>query len=109
MRSESANLRRLASPSRMVIGHEEDGEEISTSGVQTVEFAEPKADAPRANILLRSQALRIEALTEAGETIRPLGVSGPPVRVVDDNEMRQRSDDLRRAERCDRRKFRQAR
>lgn len=94
LKDDASDVRLLARLSRVVIGHDEDGDEISTLIVDAIEDAEPGANAPRVKTVPPSQRLLMamvaEAIEEAGETLRPFGASGPIVRAVDDREVRDR-------------------
>ena len=93
LKDDASDVRLLARLSRVVIGHDEDGDEISSLIVDAVEDAEgAKTEKPKA--VPRSQRLLMsviaEAIDEKGETFRPFEASGPIVRGVLDTVARGR-------------------
>jgi hypothetical protein len=92
-KDEASNIRLTAHLSRIVIGHDQDGDEISTLTIETVEDIEPGVKASREQKPPASARLLMEvvaqAVDEAGETFRPWS-DGPPVRGVDDDQVRRR-------------------
>ena len=93
LKDEASDARLLARLSRVVMGQDEDGDEISTLVVGNIEDAEPSALAPRKQSVPPAQrllmAVAAEAIDEDGETMRPLA-DGPVVRAVADNIVRDR-------------------
>ena len=94
LKDEASDVRLEARLSRVVIAHDDDGDEISTLVVDSIEDAELQASAPRAKSIPRSQSLLVEtikeAIDDAGESFKPFGASGPLVRGVDDGKVRER-------------------
>jgi hypothetical protein len=94
LKDEDTNITLRAHLARVVISHDEDGDEISTLIVERIEDAEPKATLPREKVTPASQRLLMtvisEAIDEAGEPFRPYGQSGPVVRAVADTIVRGR-------------------
>jgi hypothetical protein len=93
LKDDASEVRLRARLERIVIGHDEDGDEISTlvvdaiEDVESIKIEKPKA-VPRAQRLLMS--VIVEAIDEAGETLRPFGASGPIVRAIFDDVARRR-------------------
>lgn len=91
LKDEASDLRLKARLSRVVLAYDDDGDEISTLVVDTIEDAEPKASAPRAKMVPLSQRLLMavvaEAIDEAGETIKPRS-DMPIVRAVAERHVR---------------------
>jgi hypothetical protein len=79
---------------RVVVGRDEDGEEISTLIVVAVEDAQAPASAKQATQIPASSLLLMDvlaqAIDEAGEALRPFGKDGPLVRGVADHVLRAR-------------------
>jgi hypothetical protein len=94
LKDDASDIRMRARLSRVVIGHDADGDEISTLVVDTIEDLEPAAAGPRARIIPQSQRLLMtviaEAIDEASSSFRPFGASGPLVRAVADGVVRER-------------------
>lgn len=94
IKDEVSDVRLTARLSRIVIGQDEDGDEISTLVVDSIEDAAPGASAKRPKAVPSSQrflmAVVAEAIEEAGENVRPFGANGPPVRGVADGIIRSR-------------------
>lgn len=96
LKDEESNIALRADLRRVVVGADEDGEEISTLVVERIEDAAPKVEnatsrvktVPAAQRLL--MAMVAEAIEEDGETFRPFGSSGALVRGVDDKKARER-------------------
>jgi hypothetical protein len=92
LKDDASDVRMLARLFRVVVAHDEDGDEISTLVVDAIEDAEPAACAPRAKAVPPSQRLLMtvvaEAIDEAGERFEPFGASGPQVRGVTDGKIR---------------------
>lgn len=93
LKDDASEVRLRARLERVVIAHDEDGDEVSTLVVDAIEDAEfvqiekPKS-IPRAQRLLMS--VIAEAIDETGEAFRPFGAGGPLVRGVVENEARKR-------------------
>jgi hypothetical protein len=94
LKDDASEVRLRARLERIVIGHDEDGDEISTLVVDAIEDVDQAASAPRARAVPPSQRLLMtvvaEAIEDAGEAFRPFGASGPLVRVVADDLVRGR-------------------
>jgi hypothetical protein len=94
LKDDASDVRMLARLSRVVITQDEDGDEISTLVVDSIEDAEPAARAPRAKAVPPSQRLLMtvvaEAVDEAGEDFRQFGADGARVRCVADYAARDR-------------------
>ncbi|ARN80686.1 AAA family ATPase [Methylocystis bryophila] len=93
LKDDASDVRLRARLSRVVIGHDEDGDEISTLVVDEIEDAEAaKIEKPR--IIPRAQRLLMsvidDAIDDAGEDLRPYGPGGPTVRAITDEKVRQR-------------------
>ena len=93
LKDEASDVRLLARLSRVVMGQDEDGDEISTLVVGNIEDAEPAALAPRTQSVPPAQRLLMavlaEAIDEAGETFQP-SADGPIVRAAADDAVRNR-------------------
>jgi len=94
LKDEASEVRLMARLSRVVLGYDEEGDEISTLVVDSIEDAEqaqptqkPKSVPPSQRLLM---AMVTEAIDDAGKTIRPFGASGPVVRAVADAAVRNR-------------------
>lgn len=93
LKDEESRVKLAAHLSRVVIGQDEDGEDVSTLIVDRIEEvdAAPKATAPRS--IPASQRLFMEvvehAIDEAGEPFRPFP-DGPLVKAVSDEIVRER-------------------
>jgi len=94
LKDDASEVRLRARLERVVITHDEDGDEVSTLVVDAIEDVDQTASAPRARTVPPSQRLLMavvaEAIDEAGESFRPFGSSGPLVRAVADEIVRQR-------------------
>ncbi len=94
IKDDASDVKLLARLSRVVIAHDEEGDEISTLVVDTVEDIETTGSAPRPKPVPASQRLLmacvVDAIEEAGESFRPFGASGPLVRGVADSIVRER-------------------
>jgi len=94
LKDDASEVRLRARLERVVIAHDEDGDEVSTLVVDAIEDVEPAASAPRARTVPPSQRLLMsvvaEAIEDAGEAFRPFGAGGPLVRVVADDLVRGR-------------------
>ena len=94
LKDDASEVRFAARLSRVVLGHDEDGDEISTLIVDSVQEAEasaltpsPKSIPPQQRMLMAVVAAVIE---EAGEAFAPFGADGPQVRGVADSMIRAR-------------------
>lgn len=94
LKDNSSDVRFTARLSRIVIGHDEDGEEISTLIVDGVDEAQLASSAPVAKSIPKSLRLLMdvvaEALSESGIEIQAFGASGPKVRAVAESHIRKR-------------------
>jgi hypothetical protein len=94
LKDDAANLRLEARLSRIVVGQDEDGDEVSTLIVDTIEDAATQKSESRPKLVPRTQRLLMDvianAIAEAGEDIRPFGSGGPLVRAVSDTVVRTR-------------------
>lgn len=94
VKDELSDVRLTAHLSRVVVGVDQDGEEISTLIVDDVENADRPAEAPKPKPVPASQrllmAVLVQALDEAGSKITPFGNSGPGVPAVNDEIVRAR-------------------
>ena len=94
LKDDASDVRLRARLSRVVIGNDEDGDEISTLVVEAIENAEPVSNAPRVRSIPAAQRLLMsviaEAIDEKGESFRPFGTSGPLLRAVADGTVRDR-------------------
>jgi hypothetical protein len=105
LKDDVCDVHLLAHLRRVVVGRDEDDEEISTLIVEAVEDAEsPKSNAqPQSRVPSSSRLLMeviAQAIEEVGETFRPFGKDGPLVRGVADDLVRDRYYD-RIAEKAD--------
>ena len=93
LKDEASNLKLTAHLERVVICQDEDGEDISTLVVGSIENAEPSAKRALAQRIPRAQRLLMaviaEALEDAGESFRSF-VDGPLVRAVRDEIVKHR-------------------
>ncbi|MGB5087054.1 MAG: AAA family ATPase [Methylocystis silviterrae] len=91
LKDEASDFRLLARLSRVVMGQDEDGDEISTLVVVSVEDEGPATPAPRPQRIPPAQRLLMSvvatAIDEGGEMICPLA-GGPAVRAIADNIVR---------------------
>lgn len=94
LKDEASEERLMARLSRVVLGYDEEGDEISTLVVDSIEDVEraqptqkPKSVPPSQRLLMATVA---EAIDDAGKTISPFGASGPVVRAVADATVRTR-------------------
>jgi len=94
LKDDASDVRLLARLSRIVLGHDEDGDEISTLIVESVEDLGPSLRVPAARPVPPHQRLLMavvaEAIVEAGETFSAFGSDGPNVRGVADSLIRAR-------------------
>lgn len=92
LKDESANVKLTAHFSRVVIGEDEDGDEISTLVVDEVEKAEREINDDKPKAVARSQRLLMavvaEAIDDANQTIRPFA-NGPEVRAASEAKIRE--------------------
>jgi hypothetical protein len=91
IKDDSSDVRLVARLERVVIGHDEDGDEISTLVVNSVEDAEAAVNRPRAKLIPPSQRLLmacvVDAIEQDGESFKPFS-DGPVVRGVADGAVR---------------------
>ncbi len=94
IKDDTSDVRLLARLSRVVIGHDEDGDEISTLIVDNVDEVESASVTPRTKAIPASQRLLmacvVDAIDEDGESFKPYGSDGPQVRGVVDCAVRDR-------------------
>lgn len=94
LKDEASDVRFTARLSRVVLGHDQDGDEISTLIVDGVDEAQKaprvlaaKSIPPQQRLLM---AVVVDAIDEAGETFSPFGGDGPRVHGVADSLVRAR-------------------
>jgi hypothetical protein len=94
LKDEASSVKLTANLGRVVIGRDEDGDDISTLIVDNIEdgaegqTGKPsKAIPPKQRLLMDMIA---EAIAEAGEPFRPFGTDGPLVSAVGDDPIRRR-------------------
>jgi hypothetical protein len=94
LKDDASDVRLVARLSRIVLGHDEDGDEISTLIVESVEELGPSLRVPAAKSVPPQQRLLMavvaEAIDAAGETFLAFGGDGPHVRGVADSLIRAR-------------------
>jgi hypothetical protein len=94
LKDDASDIRLTANLSRVVVGTDEDGEDASTLIVDNVTDAEAPINAPRVKAVPASQRLLADLITQAideiGEAIQPHGASGPTLRAVFDERVRDR-------------------
>jgi len=94
LKDEESNLKLTAHLSRVVIGQDEDGDEVSTLIVDRIEDGAESTIGETPKAVPRQQRLLIDvvanALAEAGETIRPFGITGPLIAAVPESAARTR-------------------
>jgi hypothetical protein len=94
LKDDESNIKFTARLSRIVIGQDEEGDDISTLVVETIAEGADGQRKPSAKSIPRSQRLLMDvvsiAIDEAGEDFRPFGISGPLVRAVPDRAIRSR-------------------
>jgi hypothetical protein len=94
LKDDASDVQFTVRLSRIVIGYDDDGEEISTLIVEAVEETERAAKAPAPRSIPPQQrmlmAVVVGAIEEAGETFSPFGSDGLHVRAVTDNVVRAR-------------------
>jgi hypothetical protein len=92
-KDEASGFSLTAHLSRVVLGTDRDGDEISTLVVDDVAKAEAVAKSTVKEPVVRQRRLLMDvvgaAIDEAGEEFRPYA-NGPPVRAVDDEHIRTR-------------------
>jgi hypothetical protein len=92
LKDEASDVRFLARMSRVVLGHDEDGDEISTLIVDSVEEAQAAPSAPATKSVPKSLRLLMDVvaqvLDEVGADIRAFGAAGPKVRAVAERHIR---------------------
>ena len=93
LKDEASGIKLTAHFSRVVIGYDEDGEEVSTLVVDAIEDAATQKGESRPKPVPRTQRLLMavvsEAIEVAGEIFRPFA-DGPSVRAVCDGKIRSR-------------------
>jgi hypothetical protein len=93
LKDEASNVTLTARLSRIVLGHDCDGDEVSTLVVDDVVKADVVAKGPPPRSVSKSERLLMDvviaALDEAGEDFRPY-TDGPLVRAVADSRIRTR-------------------
>lgn len=94
LKDEASEVRLMARLSRVVLGYDEEGDEISTLVVDSIEDFEPGVSVARARVAPPSlrllMAVVTDAIDEAGERFRPFGKDGPLVRGVAERHIRDR-------------------
>jgi hypothetical protein len=90
----AAVVRFVARLSRLVLGYDDEGDEISTLIVDAAEEAQKASPVPASKSVPKSHRLLMdivaEALSEAGAEIQAFGTSGPKVRAVAERHIRKR-------------------
>ena len=93
LKDDASNAALTAHLSRVVLGNDRDGDEVSTLVVDEVVKAEAVAKSVSKEPVATQRRLLMDvvraAVDEAGEEFRPYA-SGPPVRAVDDENIRAR-------------------
>jgi AAA domain len=94
LKDEASDVRFTARLSRVVLGHDQDGDEISTLIVDGVDETHKAPRVPTAKSIPPQQrllmAVVVDAIDEAGEMFSPFGADGPRVRGVADSLVRAR-------------------
>jgi putative DNA primase/helicase len=94
LKDEDTNVTLKAHLARIVIGQDEDGDDISTLIVESIEEGVEGESGKQAKSIPRAQRLLMDmvavALNEAGAPFRPFGTDGPLVRAVADGAVRER-------------------
>jgi AAA domain len=94
LKDDASDVRFVARLSRIVLGHDEDGDEISTLIVESVEEAQVGPSAPATKSVPKSLRLLMdvvaEVLSDAGRSVQAFGASGPRVRAVAEQHIRKR-------------------
>jgi hypothetical protein len=94
LKDDASDVRFTARLSRVVLGRDEDGDEISTLIVESVDETQPAPSAPAMKSIPKSLRLLMdlvdEALIEVGSDIQAFGASGPRVRAVAERHVRKR-------------------
>jgi hypothetical protein len=94
LKDEASSIKLTAHLVRIVIGQDERGDEVSTLIVDRIEDGAEAAIGAKPKAVPRSQRLLIDvvsaALAEAGEAIRPFGISGPLVTAIPESAARTR-------------------
>ena len=94
-KDEESNITFAARLSRVILGHDRDGDEVSTLVVDEVVQAGKEVVAPKAKPIPKSQRLLMDAVAHALEEkgiadFQPYGSNGPKVRAVADSHIRER-------------------
>ena len=104
LKDDASDVRFTARLSRVVLGRDEDGDEVSTLIVELVEEAQSAASGRASKAVPKSLRLLMDvvadSLSEFGVDIQVFGLSGPKVRAVAERHIRQRYFD-RVAEKAD--------
>jgi hypothetical protein len=94
LKDEASSIKLTAHLARVVIGQDEDGDDISTLIVDNIQDgAEGQTGKPSKAIAAKQRLLMdmiAEAIAEAGEPFRPFGTDGPHVSAVGDDPIRRR-------------------
>jgi hypothetical protein len=94
LKDDASDVRLSARMSRIVIGYDEDDEEISTLIVEAVVDADSPGSAPRSKSVPPSQRLLMavvgDVLDEMGADFQPFGSTGPKVRAAAEQHIRER-------------------
>jgi hypothetical protein len=94
MKDEASDRCFTAHLSRVVIGHDDDGDEVSTLVIDRIEEGEAKAAIARPKAIPQQQRMLMDvtvaALEEAGAPFKPFGAKGPSVHAVADKAIRSR-------------------
>jgi hypothetical protein len=94
LKDEADDRTFTAQLSRVVIGHDSDGDEVSTLVVEHVRESEAKPAVAKPKAVPRSQMMLMDvtvaALEESGKEFKPHGTQGAIVRAVDDKAIRLR-------------------
>jgi hypothetical protein len=93
-KDEASGFSLTARLSRVVLGHDKDGDEVSTLVVDDVVKTEAPEKAPISKRIPEGRRLLMDivalALEEKGADHRPFGMEGPKVRAVEDSHIRDR-------------------
>lgn len=79
---------------RVVVGHDSDGDEVSTLVIEAIRETEAKPTGPARQVVPQQQRLLMsmtaEAIEEAGQDVSTFGGKGPRVRAVHDEAIRKK-------------------